>query len=166
MDRSQYEDLKQLINEKKATLDRCLLEIDDEFRKPKITEAPMDASERSLRSALGVFAGVRKELAKTRPLFAAKIRKMARAVLYDRFNQDEPGCTNCGLPYHLFPCDMILPNEIWNTISPHPAEPNSTEGGGGILCPNCICFALMGKYGLACVRIIGIEDINPSEASQ
>ena len=46
------------------------------------------------------------------------------------------GCFDCGVPYSSahFP-DLVIPNEVWAVISP-------CEDGGGLLCPNCICFRL------------------------
>ena len=41
-------------------------------------------------------------------------------------------CYDCNLPYEDFPCDVVVPHDFWEVISP------STCRGGGLLCPNCL----------------------------
>lgn len=54
-------------------------------------------------------------------------------------------CSDCLRPYgdeYGFP-DLVLPDSAWKLIAPK-------EGGGGVLCPNCICLRLH-KVGLKSV---------------
>lgn len=54
------------------------------------------------------------------------------------------GCYDCDIEYGSpgFP-DLLIPNWAWNKIAPH-GPGIGTEGGGGVLCPNCICKRLEG----------------------
>ncbi len=44
-------------------------------------------------------------------------------------------CYDCGRPYESFDLDVIVPNGQWKKICPVPYD---GEGGGGLLCPDCI----------------------------
>lgn len=65
----------------------------------------------------------------------ARIRELEERV--SSLQQSRPlGCYDCGRRYEKGP-DLIVSNEDWNKIAPHgPGE--GTEGGGGVLCPNCM----------------------------
>ena len=56
-------------------------------------------------------------------------------------------CRDCGVPYHNFPCDLVVPDDIWKMISP-------TGHEGGLLCPNCLCGRLTG-LGMTSVQVGG-----------
>lgn len=51
-------------------------------------------------------------------------------------------CYDCGWDYGSpgFP-DLLIPNWAWNRIAPY-GPGKGTEGGAGLLCPNCICRRL------------------------
>lgn len=55
-------------------------------------------------------------------------------------------CYDCGLAYSEFPCDFVIQDDLWYSISP-------TGGHGGILCPNCMCRRLSG-LGMSAVLVI------------
>lgn len=56
-------------------------------------------------------------------------------------------CYDCGLKYTNFPCDLVLPNRLWELISP------SESKESGLLCPNCICHRLTAGLGLSAVNV-------------
>jgi len=58
-----------------------------------------------------------------------------------------PICLDCGMPGHNFPCDLVVPDDIWKIISP-------TGHEGGLLCPNCLCGRLAG-LGMTSVQVGG-----------
>lgn len=45
-------------------------------------------------------------------------------------------CYDCELSYEKFPCDIVLPHDLWEIINP------SHRRGGGLLCPNCLLSRL------------------------
>jgi len=57
------------------------------------------------------------------------------------------GCYDCGLSYEDFGIDMVLPDSLWDVISP------SVYRGSGILCANCICRRLA-QFPVSCIRVI------------
>lgn len=59
----------------------------------------------------------------------ARIRELEERVEY-LVRTNPLGCYDCGRRYDKGP-DLIIPDEFWERIAPH-------EGGGGVLCPNCM----------------------------
>jgi hypothetical protein len=54
------------------------------------------------------------------------------------------GCNDCGAPYGADGwCDVVVPDEVWNTIAPE----------GGLLCFRCMTKRILGK-GLEHVPVI------------
>lgn len=85
------------------------------------------------RKGTGNFVGVPIEL----------LRAARSAIAEISPPQGELGCYDCHRPYSDggFP-DLVIPDEAWAQISPKP-------GGGGVLCPSCICKRLHDK-GIKC----------------
>lgn len=110
-----------------------------------------DAENDELRAGLAELSGVRRDFAKTKSIFAARVRKIAQAALTGHAIKKIHPESYCHRCFDRNPSCWYTDNDIWNATV-------RAKGEKEVLCPTCLIELHEKLVGHPCSWRLSLED--------